>query len=112
MDSLSPKARTCTECSRMFTITVAEQDFLQALAAQQEREWRLPNRCLECRQARRRAAYTEPVLADVGDEHLSCIDCGERFVFGGKDREFFFSQGFPKPKRCRPCRRARQATRT
>jgi hypothetical protein len=38
------------------------------------------------------------------DQPLTCSDCGGEFTFEAGEQEFFETQGFPPPKRCRTCR--------
>ena len=99
-----PIARDCRDCGRGFTITTGEQEYLLRLFGAATK---FPTACLFCRQARRRARYSEPVHSAAPDERLTCVDCGIPFIFGGRDREYFAAQGFATPKRCRDCRRAR-----
>lgn len=42
------------------------------------------------------------------DLQLACCDCGEQFVFSGKDQEFYDQKGFQHPKRCPVCRANRK----
>jgi hypothetical protein len=42
---------------------------------------------------------------------LQCVDCGTKFDFPEKDQQFFTEQGWPAPKRCRPCREKAKAVR-
>jgi hypothetical protein len=55
--------------------------------------------------------YSRPVDPNGEDEWLICVDCGEGFLFAGRDRQYFAAQGFARPKRCRSCRQARKAAR-
>jgi CxxC-x17-CxxC domain-containing protein len=46
------------------------------------------------------------------DKPLTCIDCGQEFIFTAGEQEFYDRKGFKEiPKRCRPCREARKARR-
>jgi hypothetical protein len=117
-DVLQPVARVCRDCGQPFEISVEEQEWLRRMAeampdGDEERPgvgWHLPARCSPCRAARRAQKYGgEPVEAHAEDEWLTCISCGEGFLFGGRDRDYFARQGFVKPRRCRPCREARRA---
>ena len=46
----------------------------------------------------------------IADLTLSCVGCGEEFVFSAEEQGFYQGQGFKSaPKRCRSCRRARKA---
>jgi CxxC-x17-CxxC domain-containing protein len=43
------------------------------------------------------------------DRTLTCVECGQEFVFTAGDQEFHASKGFTnEPKRCRSCRMARR----
>ncbi len=43
------------------------------------------------------------------DRTLTCVECGQDFVFTAGDQEFHASKGFTnEPKRCRNCRMARR----
>lgn len=43
------------------------------------------------------------------DKSLQCSDCGALFNFSAVDQEYFKSRGYNNdPKRCTPCRQARQ----
>jgi CxxC-x17-CxxC domain-containing protein len=46
------------------------------------------------------------------DRALTCVDCGNGFVFSAGEQEFHASKGFTnEPKRCLACRQARRASR-
>ena len=45
------------------------------------------------------------------DKTLTCVDCGQTFIFTADDQEFFASRGFGEPKRCRSCRANRRTER-
>jgi CxxC-x17-CxxC domain-containing protein len=46
------------------------------------------------------------------DRTLTCVDCGNSFVFSAGEQEFHASKGFTnEPKRCLMCRQARRAAR-
>lgn len=46
------------------------------------------------------------------DRNLSCVDCGNSFVFTAEDQEYHASKGFEnEPKRCASCRANRKADR-
>jgi CxxC-x17-CxxC domain-containing protein len=38
------------------------------------------------------------------DAILTCIECGEPFLFSGKDQEYFLTKDYASPTRCKPCR--------
>jgi hypothetical protein len=111
METLQPVRRRCSDCANPFEITVAEQVFLQDLAARKDLAFHLPNRCTECRRVRRRLQYAPAVDDTPTTELLTCVECGASFIFGGRDRAYFASRGWATPKRCRECRHARQAQR-
>ena len=39
---------------------------------------------------------------------IKCQDCGEEFNFSEREQEFYAEKGFPDPKRCHFCRKARK----
>lgn len=41
-----------------------------------------------------------------------CVDCPRTFLIKPTEVEFFNSQGWPLPKRCKPCRMVRRESRT
>jgi CxxC-x17-CxxC domain-containing protein len=44
------------------------------------------------------------------DKMLTCKDCGNEFVFSGREQQFFAEKGFSNlPLRCRECRQVRRA---
>ncbi|MFB3816333.1 MAG: zinc-ribbon domain containing protein [Candidatus Methylomirabilales bacterium] len=44
------------------------------------------------------------------DKSLTCVDCGQPFVFTAGEQEFFAQKGFQNPpKRCKPCKAAKRA---
>lgn len=45
------------------------------------------------------------------DKNIVCVDCGNEFVFTGKDQTFYASKGFGDPKRCPECRRIKKQKR-
>jgi CxxC-x17-CxxC domain-containing protein len=43
------------------------------------------------------------------DKPLTCVECGQEFIFTAGEQEFYDRKGFREiPKRCRPCREARK----
>lgn len=42
------------------------------------------------------------------DETLTCVCCGDRFVWTAGEQAFYASKELTPPKRCEPCRRARR----
>lgn len=46
---------------------------------------------------------------DFQDKVLTCVSCGEEFVFTAGEQQFFAEKGFEHPpKRCRPCKAKRK----
>src|SRR6201999_3017582 len=41
---------------------------------------------------------------------LTCSDCGQEFVFTAGEQHFYQERGYSSPRRCRPCRQAKQNT--
>src|ERR1700761_7838636 len=39
---------------------------------------------------------------------LVCSDCGQEFVFTAGEQQFFQERGYSAPRRCKPCRQAKQ----
>jgi ribosomal protein L36 len=35
---------------------------------------------------------------------LTCVDCGQDFIFSEDEQRYFWSKGLAEPKRCKPCR--------
>ena len=49
---------------------------------------------------------------DYEDRTLSCVDCGQPFIFSADDQAFHAEKGFTnEPKRCPACRQSRRAER-
>ena len=42
------------------------------------------------------------------DQHITCCECAQVFVFNEAEQEFYASKDMKPPKRCKPCRRARR----
>jgi CxxC-x17-CxxC domain-containing protein len=42
------------------------------------------------------------------DLTLQCSDCGQEFVFTAMEQQYFQERGYSSPKRCKPCRQAKQ----
>jgi hypothetical protein len=49
--------------------------------------------------------------ANVKDRELTCVDCGASFTWSAEDQAFFQEKGYSQPKRCKPCRQAKKASR-
>lgn len=47
----------------------------------------------------------------MSDITLICCDCNAEFTFTERDQEFFKTNNFSNPKRCKPCRAAKKAQR-
>ena len=45
------------------------------------------------------------------DKVLTCADCGQEYVFSGREQEFYATRGFTEPRRCSSCRASRKAAR-
>ena len=46
------------------------------------------------------------------DKTLTCVDCGQPFVFSADDQSYHATKGFTnEPKRCTSCREARRSER-
>jgi CxxC-x17-CxxC domain-containing protein len=44
------------------------------------------------------------------DKSLTCVDCGQPFVFTAGEQEFFAQKGFQNPpKRCKACKATKRA---
>ena len=44
------------------------------------------------------------------DKTLTCVDCGQAFVFTAGEQEFFAQKGFQnEPKRCKGCKSAKRS---
>ena len=41
---------------------------------------------------------------------LTCSDCGQEFVFTAGEQQFFQERGYSSPRRCKPCRQAKQSS--
>lgn len=44
----------------------------------------------------------------MGEEMLTCTQCGEEFPFSDEDWERYQQMGFDPPRRCPSCRRQKQ----
>ena len=38
------------------------------------------------------------------DKELTCVDCGDRFMWTTGEQGFYADRNLAMPKRCRPCR--------
>lgn len=45
-----------------------------------------------------------------GDLLLTCSDCGQEFVFTAGEQQFYQERGYSSPRRCKPCRQAKQSS--
>lgn len=43
------------------------------------------------------------------DKTIKCCDCGTDFIHAVRDQEFFATNNFSDPKRCRDCRAKKKA---
>ena len=44
------------------------------------------------------------------DLMLTCSDCGQEFAFTAGEQQFFQERGYSSPRRCKPCRQAKQGS--
>ena len=59
--------------------------------------------------ASRPGAGAEETRMPFQDKTLTCMDCGQDFVFTAGEQEFFAQKGFTnEPKRCKPCKALRR----
>ncbi|HEU5251128.1 MAG TPA: zinc-ribbon domain containing protein [Thermoanaerobaculia bacterium] len=50
------------------------------------------------------------MMQQYTDKNLTCVDCGNTFLFSADDQEFYARKGFTnEPKRCKVCRDKRKA---
>ncbi len=48
----------------------------------------------------------------LADKTITCVECGESFIFSASEQELFASRGYVnEPKRCPACRETRRSTR-
>lgn len=45
------------------------------------------------------------------DKTLTCVDCGQEFMFTATDQQFYADRQFSEPRRCPACRAAKKAAR-
>lgn len=51
---------------------------------------------------------TAPKPIEFDDVSLNCIDCGNDFIWTGGEQHFFYDKGLKNPpKRCKPCKKAK-----
>lgn len=50
-------------------------------------------------------------VSEFDDKWIVCKDCGIEFVWPAKDQDFYASQGFTPPKRCKDCREKKKRER-
>ncbi len=48
----------------------------------------------------------------TADRTLTCVDCGQPFVFTASEQQFYAERQFSEPRRCPSCRSARKAARS
>lgn len=73
-----------------------------------------PGPCAGFGEAAIRASKTRAEVHSLSytDRAISCVDCGQEFVFTAGEQEFYAQRGFSEaPKRCSSCRAARKAQR-
>ena len=50
------------------------------------------------------------MMQQYTDKNLTCVDCGNTFLFSADDQEFYARKGFTnEPKRCKACRDKRKS---
>ncbi len=48
------------------------------------------------------------VACEYEDRSIKCVDCGENFIWTGGEQVFFHDKGLKnEPKRCKPCKQAK-----
>ena len=47
---------------------------------------------------------------DFVDKVLTCLDCGQDFVFSSSEQFFYWGKALAEPKRCKSCRQLRRMT--
>ena len=46
--------------------------------------------------------------SEYPDRAIKCVDCGENFIWTGGEQVFFHDKGLKnEPKRCKPCKQAK-----
>src|SRR5215470_12369270 len=51
-------------------------------------------------------------MASTEDKSITCVDCGEEFIFTAGEQAFYRERGLTnEPTRCKRCREARKASR-
>ncbi len=49
-------------------------------------------------------------MPEFQDKTITCVDCGEEFVFTAGEQAFYQEKGFTnEPKRCKACREKKKA---
>jgi len=48
--------------------------------------------------------------ANFKDKRLTCVDCGNTFLFSPGEQYYYASKGLVQPKRCPECRKKRKLT--
>lgn len=47
-------------------------------------------------------------MVEFKDTKLTCMDCGQEFVFSAGEQSFYLKKAFSEPKRCKDCRKKRK----
>ncbi|MFQ5864189.1 MAG: zinc-ribbon domain-containing protein [bacterium] len=47
----------------------------------------------------------------MADKTLTCVECGQEFIFSEDEQQFYSERGFQEPKRCKSCRAKRKRDR-
>jgi CxxC-x17-CxxC domain-containing protein len=88
---LEDKSITCKECGRQFTFTVRDQQFYAEKGFQNE-----PQRCRDCRQARKGQGSAAPGGAPRQSFEAVCAECGTTTTVPFRPRG-------DRPVYCRAC---------
>ena len=43
-------------------------------------------------------------VPEFNDKEITCVDCGQDFIFVADEQRYFWSKGLSEPKRCKSCR--------
>jgi Zn finger protein HypA/HybF involved in hydrogenase expression len=45
---------------------------------------------------------------EIKDKYITCLDCGQEFVWSASEQKFYLNKGLATPKRCPRCRQIRK----
>ncbi len=97
------KTLICVDCNKLFEFTDKSQLIFS------ERGFPDPKRCYDCRQGIK-VIHPDRSEPRPADKSLTCISCGEQFIFTGGEQDFYKSKGFHKPSWCKKCRDKKRAS--